>query len=163
MRVGKKNPPLGITVCHHSASLVMPNGDTRDRFFYPTLTLIINSYIPPMNVKTDQSNVACQVTLYNYSFRPSTIRSAHRLFQSYRTAGVAVDFPRQQDVIALQRPAIPPDMYLMSTCWMLRSPAAQKTPVTTVATIWKNLVGYYKRNDDGYQKIGCIIAGMLRR
>ena len=35
---------LAITVCHHSASLVMPNGDPRDRFFYPTLTLMIDSY-----------------------------------------------------------------------------------------------------------------------
>ena len=35
---------LGITVCHHSASLVMPNGDPRDGLFYPTLTLMIDSY-----------------------------------------------------------------------------------------------------------------------
>ena len=34
---------LGITVCHHSASLVLPNGDPRDGFFYPTLTLMIDS------------------------------------------------------------------------------------------------------------------------
>ena len=32
---GKKNLSLGITVGHHSASLVMPISDTRDRFFYP--------------------------------------------------------------------------------------------------------------------------------
>ena len=36
-----ENPSLGITVCHHSASLVMPTGDPRDGFFYPTLTLMI--------------------------------------------------------------------------------------------------------------------------
>ena len=36
---------LGITACHHSASLVMPNGDPRDRFFYPTLILMIDFYI----------------------------------------------------------------------------------------------------------------------
>ena len=35
---------LWITVCHHSASFVMPNGDPRGGFFYPTLTLMINSY-----------------------------------------------------------------------------------------------------------------------
>ena len=35
---------LGITVCHHSASLVMPIGDPRDGYFYPTLTLMIDSY-----------------------------------------------------------------------------------------------------------------------
>ena len=32
-------------VCLHSASLVMPNGDTWDGYFYPTLTLMIYSYI----------------------------------------------------------------------------------------------------------------------
>ena len=42
-RVGYKNPSLRITVCHHSASLVMPNCDPRDRFFYPTLTLMIEA------------------------------------------------------------------------------------------------------------------------
>ena len=31
----KKNLSLGITVRHHSASLVMPISDPRDRFFYP--------------------------------------------------------------------------------------------------------------------------------
>ena len=36
VRVGQKNPSLRITVCHHSASLVMPNGDLRDGFFYPS-------------------------------------------------------------------------------------------------------------------------------
>ena len=41
---GIENPSLAITVCHHSASLVMPNGDPRDGFFYPTLTLMMDSY-----------------------------------------------------------------------------------------------------------------------
>ena len=36
-----------ITICHQSASLVMPKGDPRDRFFYPALTLMIDSYRPP--------------------------------------------------------------------------------------------------------------------
>ena len=40
----KKNPSLVNTVCHHSASLVMPIGDPRDGFFYPTLTLIMDTY-----------------------------------------------------------------------------------------------------------------------
>ena len=33
VRMGKKNPSLEITDCHHSASLVMPIGDPRDGFF----------------------------------------------------------------------------------------------------------------------------------
>ena len=40
-----KNLCLVITICHYSASLVMPNGDPRYRFFYPFLTLMIDSYI----------------------------------------------------------------------------------------------------------------------
>ena len=40
-----EKPSLGITVCHHSASLVMPNCYPRDWFFYPTLTLMIDSYM----------------------------------------------------------------------------------------------------------------------
>ena len=34
-----------ITVCHHLASLAMPIGDPLGGFFYPTLTLMIDSYI----------------------------------------------------------------------------------------------------------------------
>ena len=44
VRVGKKNPYLVITVCHHPASLVMPNGDPGDGYFYPAITLTIDSY-----------------------------------------------------------------------------------------------------------------------
>ena len=33
-----------ITDCHHAASLVMPIGDPRDGFFYPTLILMIDTY-----------------------------------------------------------------------------------------------------------------------
>ena len=42
VRMGWKNPTLAITVCHHTASLVMPIGDPRDGFFYPTLTTPYN-------------------------------------------------------------------------------------------------------------------------
>ena len=35
-----------ITVCLHSASLVMPNGDSQGGFFYPTLTSMLDSYVP---------------------------------------------------------------------------------------------------------------------
>ena len=40
------NLSLGITICHHSASLMMPNGDPRDGFFYLTLILMIDFYNP---------------------------------------------------------------------------------------------------------------------
>ena len=41
VQVEWKNPSLTISVCHPSASLVMPIGDPRDEFYYPTLTLMI--------------------------------------------------------------------------------------------------------------------------
>ena len=60
MVIKKKNPSiecedeieksiLAIAVCHHSANLVMPIGDPRVGFFYPTLTLMIDSYILSKN------------------------------------------------------------------------------------------------------------------
>ena len=42
--MGYKNPSLVITVCHQPASLVMPIGDPWDRFYYPTLTLMMDTY-----------------------------------------------------------------------------------------------------------------------
>ena len=42
--MGYKIFSLMITVCQHSASLVMPIGDPRDGFFYPTSTLMIDYY-----------------------------------------------------------------------------------------------------------------------
>ena len=39
-----ENPSLMIPVCYHLASLVMPNADTLDGFFYPTLTLMMDPY-----------------------------------------------------------------------------------------------------------------------
>ena len=51
VRMGLKNLSLTITVCHHSASLVMPIGDPRDGFFYPTLTLMIDSYCTSQHMR----------------------------------------------------------------------------------------------------------------
>ena len=41
---GVEKSVLRITVWHHEASLVMPEGDPQDGFFYPILTLKIDSY-----------------------------------------------------------------------------------------------------------------------
>ena len=41
---GLKNLSLGITVRHHSASLVMPISDPRDRFFSPHRTPMQDTY-----------------------------------------------------------------------------------------------------------------------
>ena len=42
---GIENPSLKLTICHHSASILMPIGDSLNRLFYPTLTPIIDSYV----------------------------------------------------------------------------------------------------------------------
>ena len=44
-----KNPSTGTTVCHLSASLVMPSGDLRDITFYPTLTRILSYHCIYLN------------------------------------------------------------------------------------------------------------------
>ena len=44
VRMGSKNLSLAITVCHHLASLMMPNRDPRDIFFYPTGFLYSGAY-----------------------------------------------------------------------------------------------------------------------
>ena len=44
VRMGYKNQSLATIDCHHSASLLMPIGDPRHGFFYPTLILVIYSY-----------------------------------------------------------------------------------------------------------------------
>ena len=44
VRCELKIPSLGITVRHHSASLVMPNSYPRDGIFNPHLTTIKDSY-----------------------------------------------------------------------------------------------------------------------
>ena len=44
VRMKKEHPSLVINVCHHSASLVMPNSALWDGFFYPTFTLMMDSY-----------------------------------------------------------------------------------------------------------------------
>ena len=36
VRMGWKNLSLAISICHHSASLVMPNSDPRDGISYPS-------------------------------------------------------------------------------------------------------------------------------
>ena len=45
LRGRQKNPSLVITVWHHSASLVMPDSDPQDGFFYLPLTSMIYPYI----------------------------------------------------------------------------------------------------------------------
>ena len=46
VRCELKIPPLGITVRHHSASLMMPNSYLRDGIFNQHLTIIKDSYNP---------------------------------------------------------------------------------------------------------------------
>ena len=64
---GQKNLSLGITVRHHSASLVMPISDPRDRFFYPHHTPMKDTYSLTRGLRQftrdTTSNVSCLQTL----------------------------------------------------------------------------------------------------
>ena len=62
--VGWENPSLVITICQHSTSLVMPIGDLRDGFFYPTLTLLMDSYI----LRAPEYEFWIQVHVWSSSF-----------------------------------------------------------------------------------------------
>ena len=42
---GIEKPVPRDPYCHHLASLLMPIGDPQDVFFYPTLTLMMDSYM----------------------------------------------------------------------------------------------------------------------
>ena len=44
-----ENLSLMITICHHSARLVMPIYDSQDRYIYPTITLMKDSNIQRYN------------------------------------------------------------------------------------------------------------------
>ena len=51
--------------CHHSASLVMPNGDLRDGLFYLTLTLMICSFIIPHVNSPYKTSIDERLIFYN--------------------------------------------------------------------------------------------------
>ena len=73
MTIGMKKPSFEITVCHYSASLVMQISGPPDRFFYPTLTLMI---IEP--VHEISNNVVCAAS--KASDQPAHTRSLIRAF-----------------------------------------------------------------------------------
>ena len=64
-RMGYKNSPLMITICHHSASLMMPNGDHQGLFFYPILRLTMSSYINKIIALLEKTTVEATWELGN--------------------------------------------------------------------------------------------------
>ena len=44
---------------------MMPNGDPRDGFFYPTLTLMIDSYIMSLALSSSISSTRCHMFVYD--------------------------------------------------------------------------------------------------
>ena len=56
---------LGITVRHHSASLVMPISDPRDRFFYPHHTHMKDTYSLAHELRQLTCDAICDVTTKN--------------------------------------------------------------------------------------------------
>ena len=64
-------PSLGITICHHSASLVIPNDDPNEGFFFYTLitpdrrqskTLILSTNVDQKSLETEFSVTICRPT-----------------------------------------------------------------------------------------------------
>ena len=78
VRCELKIPSLGITVRHHSASLVMPNCYPCDEIFNPHLTTIKDSY----NLSALIAFFLAQssVRFSSSSFRRKTGRSSNHLF-----------------------------------------------------------------------------------
>ena len=64
------NPSLTITDRHHLASLVMPIVDPRDGLFYPTLILIIGSYILAHHIKVSAVFTHLRVFYPTYPYQP---------------------------------------------------------------------------------------------
>ena len=60
----RKIRPSWFTVCHHSASLVIPNGDPQGEIFYSTLILMIDSYSIYIYIYTH---------MYNSPARPNNV------------------------------------------------------------------------------------------
>ena len=52
---------LGITVRHHSASLVMPISDPRDRFFYPHHTHMKDTYNLGLHNLSSSHDIAWEI------------------------------------------------------------------------------------------------------
>ena len=68
-----------ITVCHHLASLMMPNSDPRDRFSYPILTLMIDFYIAIHEVCVSRPIYKCSL----YSRERQCVFLSFRMCLSY--------------------------------------------------------------------------------
>ena len=68
----QKSPSLAITVWHHSASLVMPDSDTRDGFFYkPLITMIASSLPHVAEMAEGHMRLREQVLWYSTRLLPS--------------------------------------------------------------------------------------------
>ena len=82
MKMGYKNLSFVITICHDSANLEMPNGDPRDGFFDPSLTLMIDSYILVsfMRKLAFLYNCAIVVKMYLFSFLVSFMSKLEFLY-----------------------------------------------------------------------------------
>ena len=80
---------LGITVCHHLGSLVMPNGDPRDRFFYPSLTPMIYNTLYFSRQNCDFNVILLSCDKNNLTFVLLYSQGGYSLFSSYVSTGPA--------------------------------------------------------------------------
>ena len=84
MRIGEKSylSRLQFAIWHHSASFMMPNGDPQERFFYPTLALMIDFLNICVYYKA--SHILYCIKLYdrihNFKENKSNGYAAHQFF-----------------------------------------------------------------------------------
>ena len=72
-----KKKSLEINACHDPGSLAMPNGDPRDGFFFPTLTLMIYSFIIPHVNSPYKTSIDERLIFYNITRCYSSVESRH--------------------------------------------------------------------------------------
>ena len=65
---GLEQSSLVNTVCHPSASLVMPIGDPRDGVFYPSLALMMDSYFMEIQFINSKESIVCFLLLINSKY-----------------------------------------------------------------------------------------------
>ena len=84
-RVGQKNLSLGITICHHSASLVMPKGDPWDGFSFPIHTLVMYSYNPHNSNNSHESISVAAAVACRYNTGLQIIVLTRKFFSYFST------------------------------------------------------------------------------
>ena len=94
----EKNPSLGITVWHHSASLVMPNSDPRNGIFHLPLTPMIDPYILACRIRLSANYTGASKSCLTHVGKIKVCLIYTRLYRTSWYAIVRVDGTERNDV-----------------------------------------------------------------